>query len=98
MNKFCSILTNISVIIVTVQRFFRLILLWLPPILWMGVIFFLSNQPGLKITEGPLDFLMRKMAHVGEYAILFLLLYRALRGSFRLAAVTIIFFLRMRIR
>ena len=55
----------------------------------MGVIFFLSNPPGLKITEGPLDFWMRKMAHVGEYAILFLLFYRALRGSFRLEEVSL---------
>jgi VanZ family protein len=61
------------------KRFF---LLWLPALLWMGLIYRLSAQPDLAITEGLLDLILRKMAHMGEYAVLFLLLFRALKGSF----------------
>lgn len=49
----------------------------------MGFVFFLSAQPGLKIAEGAADFCTRKPAHMAEYAILFLLLFRALKASFR---------------
>lgn len=55
--------------------------LWLPAVLWMGFIYYLSSKPGLAIGEGAVDFWTRKPAHIGEYAILFLLLFRALRGS-----------------
>ncbi len=51
---------------------------WLPVILWAGLIFYLSNQPGLKSgLEWPYDFILRKAAHITEFAILFLLLERA---------------------
>ncbi len=60
----------------------KLVSLWLPALLWMGLIFYLSSRPGLKVAEGPADFWTRKPAHVGEYAILFLLFFRALKGSF----------------
>jgi VanZ family protein len=60
----------------------KIILLWMPVLLWMGLIFYLSGKPGLKIVEGPLDFWTRKPAHVMEYAVLFLLFLRAVRGSF----------------
>ncbi|GMR19042.1 MAG: VanZ family protein [Patescibacteria group bacterium] len=59
--------------------------LWLPVLFWMGLIYYLSAQSGLKIGEGAVDFWTRKPAHVGEYAVLFLLLFRALRGGFRLS-------------
>jgi len=52
---------------------------WLPVIIWAGFIFFLSHQPGLK-SDFPFvwDFIFRKIAHIGEYFILCLLLNRAL--------------------
>lgn len=59
----------------------KLFYLWLPVLLWMGLISYLSAQPELKIAEGAWDFWTRKPAHVGEYAILFLFLFRAIRGS-----------------
>ena len=59
----------------------KLASLWLPAVLWMGFIYYLSSKPGLAIGEGAVDFWTRKPAHIGEYAILFLLLFRALRGS-----------------
>jgi VanZ family protein len=48
----------------------------------MGFIFYLSGRPGLKVAEGTADFLSRKLAHIGEYAALYLLLLRALKRSF----------------
>ena len=56
----------------------RKIYLWLPVFIWMGVIFFLSAQPVLKANQSfLLDFLIKKGAHIFEYALLFMLLSRA---------------------
>lgn len=60
----------------------RLVFLWLPVFTWMGLIFYLSGRPELKAAEGPMDFWTRKPAHMVEYAILFLLSFRAMRESF----------------
>ncbi|MFQ6000683.1 MAG: VanZ family protein [Anaerolineae bacterium] len=50
---------------------------WLPVLLWMGLIFFLSSQPHLPGYPHPLiDFLLKKMAHLFEYAVLAILLHR----------------------
>lgn len=54
--------------------------LWLPVIIWAGAIFWLSSIPNLK-TGLEYDFILRKVAHVVEYSILTLLLYRAFKGS-----------------
>ncbi len=50
---------------------------WFPVIVWMGFIFWLSSIPDLKsgLKE---DFILRKIAHVLEYAILTFLLFRAM--------------------
>lgn len=54
------------------------ILYWLPAILWAGFIFYLSSLPGLKSNlPWPYDFILRKIAHILEFAVLFLLLIRA---------------------
>jgi len=57
----------------------RFIKYWLPVIIWAGFIFFLSHQPGLK-SDFPFvwDLIFRKIAHIGEYFVLNLLLARAL--------------------
>lgn len=49
----------------------KIINLWLPPLLWMGVIFFFSSRPMPKTTRfyWP-DFIIKKTAHFVEYAIL----------------------------
>lgn len=54
---------------------------WIPVIFWAALIFFLSSQPGLKISTGIWDFLTRKPAHVFEYFIFTLLLIRAIRST-----------------
>ena len=54
--------------------------LWGPVLLWAGLIFFFSNIPDLEsgLKE---DFILRKIAHIFEYFILTLLLFRAFKGS-----------------
>ncbi len=52
---------------------------WGPPILWMGLIFYLSAQPQLPtLDETWLDFLLKKAGHIVVYAVLAWLLVRAL--------------------
>jgi VanZ family protein len=52
---------------------------WLPVVLWAAVIFAFSAVPSLSSGLGTWDFVLRKLAHVTEYAILGALLARALR-------------------
>jgi VanZ family protein len=52
--------------------------LWLPPLLLMGVIFFLSDQPSLNSGLGAIDLIGRKLIHFAEYALLCFLWWRAL--------------------
>jgi VanZ family protein len=56
---------------------------WLPAIAWAGLIFALSAQPDLRFApDAELDFVVRKIGHMGVFAILALLLLRALtRGA-----------------
>lgn len=59
----------------------RVVFLWLPVVLWCLVIFTFSNKPTATVTEFYLgDFLFKKTCHVGEYAILYFLLFRALNN------------------
>lgn len=51
---------------------------WLPVLLWMGLIFFLSSQPHLfRYPHHLIDLLLSKAAHFFEYAVLAILLHRA---------------------
>jgi VanZ like family len=50
---------------------------WLPVVFWAGVIFTFSSIPGLGTGLGTGDLVLRKLAHFAEYAILAILLYRA---------------------
>jgi|SRR5919199_5337122 VanZ family protein len=52
--------------------------LWIPVLAWAAVIFALSAIPSLSTGLGTWDVVLRKLAHVTEYAILGGLLYRAL--------------------
>jgi VanZ family protein len=64
-----------------VSTFLRL---WLPPILWMALIFWFSAQtqlPGLTVTW--LDWLLKHSGHFGGYAVLSLLWWRITARSFR---------------
>jgi VanZ family protein len=52
---------------------------WLPPFVLMAVIFVLSAQPNLNSGLGTIDLIGRKILHMGEYALLCFLWWRALR-------------------
>lgn len=59
-------------------RFLRILFYWLPPIIWMTTIFYLSSKLRVTVTGKFLfDFFFFKMLHVIEYAILYFLLFRA---------------------
>jgi VanZ family protein len=52
---------------------------WAPPLVLMALIFFFSAQPSLNSGLGWIDHVGRKLVHAGEYALLCLLWWRALR-------------------
>jgi VanZ family protein len=56
----------------------RLATVWLPVFAWAAVIFAFSSIPSLSSGLGAWDTVLRKGAHITEYAILGALLYRAL--------------------
>src|SRR5690349_2339955 len=60
-----------------------------PPLALMGLIFFLSAQPDLNSGLGTWDLVLRKLAHMTEYALLFVLWRRALPGASPWAAAAI---------
>jgi len=51
--------------------------LWLPVALWAGLIFALSSVPDLGTGLGGWDLVLRKIGHAAEYAVLGVLLLRA---------------------
>ena len=51
---------------------------WLPVVVWAAVIFTFSSIPSLSTGLGTWDLVLRKAAHITEYAILGALLLRAL--------------------
>lgn len=63
---------------------------WFPVIFWASMIFYFSNKPRMEsgledLPSGMLfDFILRKSVHIIEYGVLTLLLYRAIKGTFRL--------------
>src|ERR1700742_3117589 len=56
-------------------------LAWLPPVALMGLIFYLSAQPDLSSGLGNWDLVLRKCAHMTEYALLTVLWWRALKDE-----------------
>lgn len=52
---------------------------YLPPLMLMGVIFWLSAQPSLDSGLGVWDTVLRKIAHMLEFGVLWWLWWRALR-------------------
>jgi VanZ family protein len=60
-----------------------------PPVVLMGVIFFLSAQPDLNSGLGTWDTVLRKAAHMATYGLLWFLWWRALGYGSALPAVVI---------
>lgn len=65
-------------------RLIKIILLyWIPVLIWMGTIFYLSSRHGFKVADTyTINFLFFKTLHVLVYAGLFFVLFRAYRKSF----------------
>ncbi len=70
-------------------QWFRYVKVWwyfvVPVLVWMGVIFLLSSQPAFGTGSASLSlgqFLLRKGAHVVEYFVLGVLLFRMFRYFF----------------
>jgi hypothetical protein len=57
----------------------QLLSLLLPPLAMMGLIFLLSAQPDEGVDRAFWEVILRKLAHVTEYAVLTYLWWRALR-------------------
>jgi len=55
---------------------------WLPVLLWCVLIYYLSSVPSLR-TDFPSewDYMLRKLAHITEYAVLTFLFFRAAAQS-----------------
>lgn len=61
------------------MRMKRVIKYWLPVVIWAGVIFMFSSFPTGTATEIVwTDFIIKKTAHVVEYGVFTVLIYRAL--------------------
>ena len=60
-----------------------------PPLLLMGLIFFLSAQPDLSSGLGNWDFVLRKAAHMTAYGLLWFLWWRALEHGSPWPAIAI---------
>jgi len=67
----------------------RLVALFAPPLLMMGLIFFLSAQPNLSSGLGTWDLILRKLAHMTEFGLLWALWLRALRRPVAALAITL---------
>jgi len=68
-----------------------LIFVWLPPFFWISLIFLLSSFPKLQISEGLADLILRKLAHMFEYGVLYLLIYRVFKRTSSLSKNKLLF-------
>lgn len=60
------------------KRFREILVAYIPPMIWAGMIFLFSSQSSLPgFEESPIDFIFKKTAHIFVYLILYLLLKRA---------------------
>ena len=64
---------------------------WAPVIAWAALIFAFSSVPSLGTDLGTLDLVLRKLAHVAEYAILGALLLRALGAALPAFALGVVY-------
>jgi VanZ family protein len=62
------------------RKLVRTIPLWVPPVALMALIFALSAMPSDSERHSVVIFVLRKVAHFSEYALLLALWFRALRG------------------
>jgi VanZ family protein len=63
---------------------------WLPVIFWCGVIFYFSSIPSLHLSI-KWQFIIRKIAHIIEFGILLILLFRSLKKTTKFQVFTNLF-------
>lgn len=71
----------------------RRYLRFLPAVVWMGIIFYLSSLPSLQLTGefSIYDTALRKVAHLLEFGVLYLLWYWATGKSKNSAVIAILY-------
>ncbi|MBF0217813.1 MAG: VanZ family protein [Candidatus Omnitrophica bacterium] len=69
----------------------KIIKLWLPVIIWAGIIFYLSSIPHLR-SGLKADLVLRKLAHIAVYCILAFLIHRAFKSSFQIGGFRLIIY------
>lgn len=74
-----------------IRKTMKFIKLWVPVLGWCWLIFYFSGIPNLGTGWGAWDLILRKIAHMSEYFILAVLLYRAFKGTFNLPAFYLTF-------
>jgi VanZ family protein len=65
--------------------------LWLPVLAWAALIFAFSSVPSLGTGLGGWDLVLRKLAHVAEYAVLGALLARAVGAAWVAFALGVLY-------
>ena len=71
----------------------QITVLWLPVFLWASVIFFFSSLPQQTTSQVfIIDFVIKKIAHLSEYAILYALLYRSTQKKLILSFILTIIY------
>jgi hypothetical protein len=65
--------------------------IWVPLVAWAGLIFALSSVPDLGTGLGGWDLALRKIAHAAEYAVLGVLLLRALGRAWLAVAAGVLY-------
>lgn len=64
------------------NKVFKILYYWLPPFVWMGVIFYFSSKQKVGVAdEYVVNFIFFKTLHLIEYAALYFLLFRAFQSS-----------------
>ena len=64
---------------------------WLPVLAWAAVVFAFSSVPSLGTDLGTWDLVLRKLAHLAEYAVLGALLLRACRRPWAALALATLY-------
>ena len=67
----------------------RQLSVWAPVVMWAALIFGLSSIPSLSSGLGTWDTVLRKLAHTAEFAVLAVLLWRALRNELAALVATL---------
>ncbi|MFC1566770.1 VanZ family protein [bacterium] len=59
-------------------KIYKFLLIWMPFLLWCFFIFYLSNIPNLSTGLSNWDLILRKLAHITEFGILYILTLRVI--------------------